>query len=432
MNQSFFRLFPVTIMLLLALGGMAFPATSIIRVDSEVKGPTEVYIRPANTGAYRLAGHEIPCDIPVEPGKNYDVRIKRYANFFVYEQGEQKSIDSDYPAVSVSTSPDWAWDRVLIVIIIPFLLTLEWNRRNKALKARELEKDLEVSKTRAEEAERKAERSSLETPMPEKIGNYVVLARLGEGGMATVFKARDHYGDFYAVKVPHPRIFEDQEFLKRFTHEAKIGQNINHPHIVRLCDFNLNPSRGVPFICMEFVEGESMEDRIKSAVPLPLSQALDYVIQMAGALEYAHGKNIIHRDMKPANVMITAGDQVKVMDFGIAKARDLSTLTRVDSLLGTPSYMAPEQIDSKDVDSRADLYALGVILYECLTLKLPYEDEDPYRLIMKKLTQPPMPPCTYDHTIPLAVEGMIMKLIARKREDRYASATDLLTDLKRL
>ena len=409
----------------------SYARESYIRVDSTVKGKARVFIRPSGEGQYREVAGEIPARIPLPDNKNYEVMMVKYDKFFFRYVGEKKDVHSP-EEITITTHRELVWGRVILVAFIPLLGVLEYSRRMRIKREQELEDTLKEAEERAEEAELRAERSTMGIRIPEKIGKYEILEKIGEGGMAAVYKVKDSSGDIFALKVPHQRFLDNEEFMKRFAHEAKIGQSLNNPRIVRIYDYNLLTGTGLPFILLEFLEGQTLTEIRKKRGALEPGTALRYVREIALALEYAHSHHVIHRDIKPANVVITNKDQVKIMDFGVAKASDLTELTVTDTALGTPKYMAPEQIDSKAADIRADLYALGMIFYELLTGRLPYEDEDPYRIVIKKLTTPPVPPRNYNPTVPEEAEQIILRLIRKEPDERYQTASEVLTDLEKL
>jgi serine/threonine-protein kinase len=285
---------------------------------------------------------------------------------------------------------------------------------------------------KTQEAEKKAEITTMSLNIPDRIGDYKVRDMIGKGGMAVVYKVESSYGDIFALKVPLPHVIDDEESIRRFRHEATIGQSLNHPYITRLYDFNSDKANGVPFICMEYVEGQSLASIIKDEAPLDGSRVMRYVKKIAEGLDYAHSKGIVHRDIKPANIMVGAKKSLKIMDFGIAKATDLSRMTQTDTILGTPMYMAPEQIDSKEVDLRADLYALGVVFYELATGELPFNETEPLKIVMEKIASEPIPPRSYNSNITPNMEKIIMKLPSRSPEDRYQSSAELLKDLEEM
>jgi tRNA A-37 threonylcarbamoyl transferase component Bud32 len=413
-----------------------FPASvkageSTIRVDSDRKGEAQVLMRLYNTGGYKIMAHEIPATIKVDSNKTYDVMVVFEENFFFHYQGEKREIGAG-ETPTITTVGGVVWERVVAVALLPVLGVLEYNRRKKIRKARELEEDLRKTTEAAEDARVRTERLTVAGAIPGRIGTYQIVRKLGEGGMASVYKALDASEDVYALKVPDGKVFQDKEFIRRFIHEAKISKTLHHKHIVRTYDYNLDPEAGVPFICMEFIEGMSLSVLLENNSSLPLSRAIKYAREIAEALDYAHQNKVIHRDIKPGNLMITEKGSIKVMDFGIAKARDLSAVTKADTVLGTPIYMAPEQVDSKEVDHRADLYALGVILFEMTTGKLPFDDEDPFKVMMKKLSQKPPRPSTLNDLIPPLLDEIILKLLQKDPGARYQQASELLEDLKRV
>lgn len=429
--KKYYLAFILSLILSLFSQSDVYGDESNIHIYSDINGKTEVLIRPCKTGEYRKAADALPAIIPVEKNRNYDILIIKYVSFIYRYRGEKKEVNSG-STITITTYREIASERVIIIIALPFLLIMELNRRKKAKKARLLEDKLKIAETVAEEAERRIEKTSLEVKIPEKIGHYKILEKLGEGGMAVVFKSQDEYGDIFALKVPNARFLNDPEFLKRFFHEINIGKSLNSPYIVKMYDSNINPDEGVPFICLEFVEGETLSSLMKREHRMDYSRILKFIRQMAEALKHAHSRGIVHRDVKPGNIMITPQYDIKIMDFGVAKANDLSAVTATDAMLGTPSYMAPEQIDSKEADSRADLYSVGVIFYELVTDQLPFTDPDPIKIVMKKLTLKPPAPSEIRDSVPADMETIIMKLVEKDIKLRYQSSEELLQDLENL
>lgn len=263
--------------------------------------------------------------------------------------------------------------------------------------------------------------------IPETFGEYRLLSVLGKGGMAIVYKG-ERDGELFAVKRPLPVIMGDAESLARFVREADIGRTLHHPNIVRILD--RGEVNGVPFFAMELIQGETLRALMAREGPLPPRRASQIVAQVAEALDYAHLKGVIHRDLKPSNIMLSDGERVKVMDYGIARALKLETLTDGRFLLGTADYISPEVIEGRPVDGRSDLYALGVIFYELLTGTRPFDSDTAVETIRRQRSEAPVPPTTLKPGCPKPLEAMILKLLEKTAEHRYQSADSLVVDLR--
>jgi hypothetical protein len=258
-------------------------------------------------------------------------------------------------------------------------------------------------------------------------GEFRLLEQLGKGGMAVVFKAERH-GEICALKRPLNALLEDPEFLGRFLREADIGGTLHHPNIIRI--FDRGEVDGVPFFTMELVEGETLQARLRRDGALDARTATRLVAQVAEALDYAHLKGVVHRDLKPANIMVLRDGTLKVMDYGIARARRFEGLTATGAFLGTPDYVAPETAEGKGTDARSDLYSLGIVFYEIVTGRRPFRAETPFALIRKHCVEPPPPPTTVNAGVPPAIEAIILKLLSKNPEDRYPGAEELLVELR--
>lgn len=273
-----------------------------------------------------------------------------------------------------------------------------------------------------------------ETPPPprtrgseSRFGEYRLLDQLGKGGMASVFRA-ERRGEVVALKRPLPSLLEDPEFLERFLREAEIGRTLHHPNIIRI--FERGDVDGVPYFTMELVEGETLQAHVRREGALPPRHAASVVSQVAEALDYAHLKGVVHRDLKPSNIMIADGGTVKVMDYGIARARRFEGLTVTGAFLGTPDYVAPETAEGRSTDARSDLYALGVIFYEILTGRRPFVGDTPFATLRKHCTEPPTPPSLILPGTPRALEAIILRLLRKDPGDRYPGAEELLIELR--
>ncbi|MDQ7822003.1 MAG: serine/threonine-protein kinase [Candidatus Eremiobacteraeota bacterium] len=408
-----------------AFGAEENPA---IHVTSDFVGNARVSIRPSAQGSFVKAAGQVPCDIrPLTEG-NQEIRIEKPDGFFFVYRGEKKEVFAP-ENIMITTTREVLWERILLALVIPLAVAAELGRRARRRQSKTLEQSLHQAEIKTSEAQVRAERSSFEGALPETIAEYSIEGELGEGGMATVYRGRDMHGDLFAIKVPHRKLFNDRDLVKRFEHEVAISLSLKHRSIVRTFDCNLDDGQGIPYICFEYVEGRTLAKITADEAPLEPSRAIRYIREIAEALRHAHELSIVHRDLKPGNIMITFHDTVKVMDFGVAKAADLSRLTVTDTMLGTPLYMAPEQIDSKDADPRSDLYSLGMIFYELVTGHLPFEEDDPIKVIMKKHTHQPPPPGVFVPSLPRPVGEVIMKLIEREPSRRYQSAAALIDDL---
>ena len=255
---------------------------------------------------------------------------------------------------------------------------------------------------------------------------------LGSGGMAKVYLAHDELLDRdVAIKVLHPRHVEEQEFVERFKREARSAAKLSHPNIVPVHDWGQKED-GTYWMVMEHLPGGTLKDLILKEDPLSPRAALELTLQVAEALEEAHEKGVVHRDIKPQNVLLTHRGLAKVADFGIARAASATTLTRTGGVMGTPHYISPEQAEGHPASPKSDLYALGVVLYEMLTQKLPYDADTPVAIIGKQLRGDLSSPRDINPNVPERVEAITLKLLARDPEDRYRDASALVGDLKRV
>ncbi|HXI55485.1 MAG TPA: serine/threonine-protein kinase, partial [Polyangia bacterium] len=269
-----------------------------------------------------------------------------------------------------------------------------------------------------------------EVAVGDTIDQYRLSELLARSGMASIFKAVDsESGQTVALKIPHPHLESDVVFFERFQREEKIGQRLEHPHIIKV----LKPrDKSRMYMAMEFVEGRSLRAVIQSERTLPPERALEIARQVTEALVYLHSQGVVHRDIKPENILLVGEHGLKILDFGIAlddSARRL-TWAGLSSTLGTPDYMAPEQVGGRRGDVRTDVYAAGTLLYEMLTGNLPYSNPNPQALMRAKTTEDPRPPGYFLPTIDPALESVILRAIARAPRDRFSTAEDLLTALR--
>ncbi len=264
------------------------------------------------------------------------------------------------------------------------------------------------------------------------LGNrYVLSGLLGAGGMAEVYLAHDPIlGRDLALKVLREHYAEDTDFVGRFRREAQSAAALNHPNVVQVYDQGCAED-GRYYIAMEHVSGGNLKDLVLGRGPLDPDEAARLACQVAEALRAAHGRGIVHRDIKPQNVLIDEVGDAKVADFGIALAASTSTTSGTNRVFGTASYMSPEQAMGERVGPRSDLYSLGVVLYEMLTGTVPFAAEGPLATAMKHVTQQPLPPRKRNPSVPGGMDALVMGLLAKKPEDRYGSAAELAEDLRR-
>jgi len=259
------------------------------------------------------------------------------------------------------------------------------------------------------------------------LGRYHILEQLGEGGMANVYKAFDtRLERNVAIKVILPSCEQNEKFLKRFEREARALAQLSHPNIVKVLDYG--DQDGVPYLVMEYIPGGTLKQKLGLSFghtrgnPVPWLEAVRLLVPIAHALEYAHHEKIIHRDIKPANILLTQSGEPMLSDFGIAKILESEStfdLTGTSAIIGTPEYMAPEQVLGEPTDHRVDIYALGVVFYEMVTGRSPYRADTPVAVMIKKTTDPLPRPGQFVPSLPETVEGVMLKALAKEPGNRY-------------
>src|SRR6266567_571807 len=270
-------------------------------------------------------------------------------------------------------------------------------------------------------------------PTVTKAGRYEIVGELGRGAMGVVYKAVDPViGRTVAVKTI--RLSEEgtglsrPELLTRFQTEARAAGLLTHPNIVVV--FDAGEEDGLYYITMELVEGKSLQALLDGGQAFPLPRTLRIMEQTCGALQFAHERNVVHRDIKPANLMLTADDTVKVTDFGTAKILQFGTVQQTAHVMGTPSYMSPEQVKGRAVDGRSDIFSLGVMLYEMVTGEKPFPGQNITTVIYKIVNEEPVPPRQIDASIHPGISAVVMKALAKEPEQRYQSCREMLEDLR--
>ena len=260
---------------------------------------------------------------------------------------------------------------------------------------------------------------------------YEILEELGSGGMGRVYKVLDKELETLAVlKVLLPEVAADPETIPRFRNELKLSREISHKNVCRM--FDLGMFEGTYYITMEFVDGESLKNIILMTKKLSVATAVDISRQICDGLGEAHRHGVVHRDLKPGNILIDRDGNAKILDFGLARSIESKGITATGVIIGTPQYMSPEQVQEKTVDQRSDIYSLGVLLYEMLTGHVPFDGDSPVRVALKHVKERPIEPKDINLKIPRAVSRVILKCLAKEKNDRFQSTQELSAELKRL
>lgn len=266
--------------------------------------------------------------------------------------------------------------------------------------------------------------------MPNQLGRYTVIKKLGEGAMGIVYMAHDPKIDrpvaIKAISLDALSDDQKQDYRSRLEHEAKAAGRLTHPNIVTI--FDVGEHDGNAYIAMEFLEGRELASLLENG-PLPVDRALDIAIQVASGLSFAERHHIVHRDIKPSNIMVLEGNQVKVVDFGIAKMPVSLAKTQAGKVIGSPLYMSPEQISGKSVTAQSDIYSLGVVLYQMLTGQLPLNADDFVSMAYKVVNEIPERPSKVDYKVPDMLDPIVMKCLEKDPQNRHHSPNELLNEL---
>jgi serine/threonine-protein kinase len=261
-------------------------------------------------------------------------------------------------------------------------------------------------------------------------GRYRIVRKLGTGGMANVYLAEDQeLGRRVAIKILDDRHASDEQFVERFRREAKNAAGLSHPNIVSIYD--RGEAQGSYYIVMEYLEGRSVKELILSRGPAPINVAIDYARQILAALRFSHRNSIVHRDIKPHNVLVDGDGRLKVTDFGIARA-GASEMTEAGSIIGTAQYLSPEQAKGTAVDHRSDIYSVGVVLYELVTGKVPFTGDTAVEIAMRHLSSVPEPPSAVRADVPPDLDLVILRALAKDPDDRFQSAAEMDAELERV
>ena len=267
---------------------------------------------------------------------------------------------------------------------------------------------------------------------PWLLGRYEIVAELGKGAMGVVYRANDPMlNRMVAIKTINTEEAGHEgmaEYEARFYTEAKAAGGLNHPNIIIVYD--IGKSGHLVYLAMEYIEGKELRELLADGKPLPVAQAVDIAAQVADGLAYAHQHQVVHRDIKPANIMITPEGRAKIADFGIARMRSSETRTQTGIILGSPKYIAPEQVVGKRADHRSDIFSLGVILYESITGSTPFNGEGLSALMYQITNHDPAPPSSSNSQVPVMLDYIIAKVLTKAPEGRYQSAADFANDLR--
>src|SRR5215469_3219625 len=260
-------------------------------------------------------------------------------------------------------------------------------------------------------------------------GRYEILQLLGRGGMGAVYKARDKELDrTVALKLIRPDLARNPEMVRRFKQELILARQVTHKNVIRI--FDLGQSEGIKFITMDFVEGHDLRALLREKGKFPPQDAAKIMVQTCRALEAAHTEHVIHRDLKPQNIMLDKKGRVYVMDFGIARSARVPGMTETGALIGTPEYMSPEQARGEKLDERSDIFSLGVIFYEILAGKTPYPSDTPLATLWKRMQEPVTPPSQLEPDLPPALNDIVVKALEIEPEKRFARAREMAHQLE--
>ena len=264
----------------------------------------------------------------------------------------------------------------------------------------------------------------------EIIAEYTIIESLGQGGFSNIYKARDASGKLVVLKFPMTALIGDVATYERFQREFNIEKKMNHPAIPHAIAMNDGPTG--PYLVVEYIEGVSLRNYLSEHGALPIEEVIKIGTQLADALAFLHVRGVYHRDLKPENIIVGTDNRIHILDFGIALMEGARRVTWsvLSDAMGTPDYMAPEQIQGKRGDARTDIYALGIILYEMLTASVPFSGESPLSVMHQAMTTNPVPPSRIESSIPAGMEAVILKCIRRSPEERYQAADLLEYDLK--
>jgi serine/threonine-protein kinase len=266
----------------------------------------------------------------------------------------------------------------------------------------------------------------------EQLDHYRIEGLVARSGMASIYRATDmRNGREVAIKIPHPEMEADPALYDRFQREGEIGEKLDHPGVMKVLE---DPGHSQLYMVMEWVNGRLLRQVLQEKGKLPIERATKIAVDIADALDYIHRKGVVHRDLKPENIMLDGDDNIKLIDFGIAGKEGARRLTfaKLSQVMGTPDYISPEQVKGKRGDGRSDIYALGVMLYEMLTGKTPFQGQNPFAIMNDRLMNNPIPPREVNPDISPQVQEVIYRALEREPQNRYSTANEFAWDLEHL
>ncbi|HEY4002775.1 MAG TPA: serine/threonine-protein kinase [Candidatus Xenobia bacterium] len=387
-------------------------AVSAAPLKVDARYPSGLYLRPSGTADYQDTGQTTPVSVVVEPSTRYDLKVVGRVSFFRVAYGEMAGVIGGQ-TVDIPETEAWDWFRLVLALLPLPAAGAAWLVHRRPRRPKD---DVVVPTVRRPESSTAWDTGGV----TDRVGDYRLLRRLGRGGMAVVWEVLDDQENHFAMKMLLPTMEEDEELMQRFAREMEIGRRLQHRNIVRLHDYSLKSRHG-PFMVMELVVGPSLAQLLVNGSLAP-AHAVGVVRDVLLALQYAHTEGVIHRDVKPANILLPQSGGVKLSDYGIARHLDDATLTGLNREMGSKAYMAPEQICAHRVDHRADLYATGCVLFEALTGKAPFGTTDAKAIMTAKLNADPPLLSSVSNRLPKALDAILQRAMARNPDDRYPDA----------
>ena len=420
------------------------PSGATVYLDDTRIGETDIKIHAIPVGSHKLRLEREEYDtveqiVSVKSGRTTRIPL------VLARAGRRPSIMGDVAVpplreLFVEFINPWVVMLVILlltgVVVVALIIGAIPARRSSVLAPKKAQRATRPARVKAPSKRLKVPAAAKGIPLKKAaaLGNYRILGKITGGGMATIYKAAHiKNGGMAVLKVPYDQFQNDRRFIERFRREAELGKKLLHNNIIRLYEYGTSKD-GLIYIAMEYLPGIDLREYLDRHGTMPIKEAVRTVVQVCRALDYAHDKGVIHRDIKPDNIMLPdkkGKGKVVLMDFGVAHAAYLGTVGTRSTYLGTPYYMSPDQISRRKVDGRSDIYSLGVVFFEMLTGKRPFDDVDPLKVLIKHRESPPPKPRSLDRKIPAALERIVLKMLAKRPTDRYKSVEALLAALKR-